>query len=121
MKEYKTKPITSINNQLLTINYFVKRTQPCWRLVAGSWKFFLQNEPNEPHFQLKNRHRTKTVYLYSCIPAYLLLQNEPNFPTPSIDNIQFPIYNRKNEPNFWNLASGICFKKFFVSFWPAFR
>jgi hypothetical protein len=33
-----------------------------------------------------------------CLLPFAFFQNEPNSPTPPIYNIQFPIYNRKNEP-----------------------
>jgi hypothetical protein len=64
-----------------------KRTHFGWKLEAGRWKLFSQNEPILLYFQLKNRLCQKCipVFLYTCIPAFtkrthfyqLFLKNEP--------------------------------------------
>jgi hypothetical protein len=173
-------PITSINDQLLTINYFAKRTQSCcsrsallrhlvhsraknadirppkrtqfpdsqglllYRCISHRRRrfhtfalfllpfaffskrthlicaiceicgyFFPVNPVKKSLFQNEPNLAARRVHYYvtSCVLAPKtrthVRQNEPNFSTPPIYNIQFPIYNRKNEPNL--PTAEICF------------
>jgi hypothetical protein len=81
MQEYKknkTNPFYSGLSPLVSGLFY--QNEP---ILAGSWKlaagsYFHKTNPFSPFFNRKSTS-PKSVYLYSCIPAYLFRQNEPNF------------------------------------------